>query len=105
MTALSRTARWAALEDVWVQAADTLSRRTLGAVAWQSLGSCGARTDLPWIAEPEQIGPWEAESMRAFCKGCPVLADCAAYVEQAQPSAGWWAGTNRDPGYTEPARP
>jgi len=43
--------------------------------------------------------------MRHLCLGCPVLADCAAYVEQAHPSAGWWAGTNRDPAYAEPARP
>jgi len=40
-----------------VQAGNTLSRRTLGAVAWQSLGSFGTRTDRPWIAEPELIGP------------------------------------------------
>lgn len=105
MTALSRSARWAALEDAWVQAAATSARRTLGAVAWQALGACGTRTELPWTAEPDQVGPWDAESMRALCKDCPVLADCAAYVEDTAVCAGWWAGTNRDPSYTPPARP
>lgn len=104
MTALSRSARWAALESVWCEAA-AASARPLGGVPWQSLGSCGARTDLPWIAEPADIGPWDAESMRAVCRTCPVLADCTSYVETSGVCAGWWGGTNRDPAYTEPARP
>lgn len=105
MTALSRSARWAALESVWCEAATASTRHPLGSVAWQTLGSCGARTDLPWTAEPEHVGPWDAESMRGLCTACPVLADCAAYADTSGVSAGWWAGTNRDPAYTEPARP
>lgn len=105
MTALSRSARWAALEAVWCEAADAAVRRPLGSVAWQALGSCGARTDLPWTAEPRAIGPWDAESMRSVCRACPVLKDCAAYVDSSGVCAGWWAGTNRDPDYAEPARP
>jgi hypothetical protein len=105
MTALSRPARWAALEDVWCQAADAAARRPLGSVPWQSLGSCGARTDLPWTAEPDDIGPWDAENMRALCRACPVLTDCATHVESSDVCAGWWAGTNRDPDYSEPPRP
>ncbi|MFC7596407.1 WhiB family transcriptional regulator [Terrabacter sp. GCM10028922] len=72
---------------------------------WQSLGSCGARTDLPWIGEPEEVGPWDAESMRSVCRACPVLAECAAYVDDANVCAGWWAGTHRDPAYVAPVRP
>ncbi|MFC7596295.1 WhiB family transcriptional regulator [Terrabacter sp. GCM10028922] len=105
MTALSRSARWAALEAVWCEAAAASARHPLGSVPWQSLGSCGSRTDLPWIGEPDEIGPWDAESMRSVCRACPVLADCAAYVQDANVSAGWWAGTHRDPTYIEPARP
>jgi len=104
MTGLSRSARWAALEAAWCEAA-AVSARPLGGVPWQSLGSCGARTDLPWIGEPEEIGPWDAELMRSVCRACPVLDDCAAYVDDADVCAGWWAGTHRDPAYTEPARP
>ena len=105
MTALTRSARWAALESVWCEAANASTRHPLGSLAWQALGSCAARTDLPWTADPEHIGPWEAESMRGLCTACPVLADCAAYVESSRVCAGWWAGTNRDPDYTAPARP
>lgn len=105
MSPLSRSARWAALEAVWCQVADAAARRTLGSMAWQALGSCGARADLPWTAEPAEIGPWDAESMRALCTSCAVFADCASYVEASDVCAGWWAGTNRDPDYTEPARP
>lgn len=105
MTALSRPARWAALEAGWCQAADAAARHPLGSLAWQSLGSCGARTDLPWTAEPDEIGPWDAESMRALCTACPVLTQCAAHVDTSGVCAGWWAGTNRDPKYTESVRP
>lgn len=105
MTTLSRAARWAVLEAVWCQVADAAARQALGSVAWQALGSCGARTDLPWTAEPAEIGPWDAESMRSLCSTCPVLSECAAYVETSGVCVGWWAGTNRDPDYAEPARP
>jgi hypothetical protein len=105
MSAPSRSARWAALESVWCEAALAAARHPLGSVPWQALGTCGARTDLPWTAEPADIGPRDAESMRALCRSCPVVTECAAYVETSGVCAGWWAGTNRDPDYTEPARP
>lgn len=88
MTRLSRSARWAALEAVWCEAASASTRHPLGSVAWQALGSCGARTDLPWTADPERIGPWEAESMRTLCKACPVATDCAVYADTSEVSAG-----------------
>lgn len=72
MSTLTRPERWAALEAVWVDAVAASSVHPLGSVSWQSLGSCGARAELLWTAEPEQVGPWDAESMRSLCKACPV---------------------------------
>lgn len=105
MTRLTQARRWAALEAVWCGAADTAARQAMGGVVWQALGACGARSDLPWTAEPEHLTPWDAETMRVLCARCPVLTDCAAYVEEAHVTAGWWAGTHRDPNYVPPAKP
>lgn len=105
MSALSGPDRWAALESAWVDAACASDAHPLGSVPWQSLGACGARQDLPWTAEPDQVGPWDAESMRVLCRSCPVLAECTTYAARAKVCAGWWAGSHRDPAYVEPARP
>jgi|JI102314A2RNA_FD_contig_31_9505283_length_2105_multi_3_in_0_out_0_2 hypothetical protein len=105
MSTLTRPERWAALAAVWVDAVAASVVHPLGSVSWQALGSCGARAELPWTAEPDQVGPWDAESMRSLCRACPARAECAAYVAQADVCAGWWAGTNRDPDFVEPARP
>ena len=93
------------LTAVWDEAADTAARGALGGVPWQTLAACGARADLPWTADPGQVGPWDAETMRGICAGCPVLTDCAAYVAAARVCAGWWAGKDRDPDAHEPAAP
>lgn len=103
--AAARRARWAALEAVWCAASVEAGRSTLGGVAWHTLAACGARTDLPWTGEPDQVGPWDAQTMRAVCGGCPVMADCDRYVTDHDVTAGWWAGTHRDPAYVAPARP
>jgi hypothetical protein len=105
MGSLTRAERWQALEAVWCEAADVAARHAMGAIAWQSLGACGARTDLPWTAEPEDVGPWDAEAMRSVCAECPVLAECSAYVDRAAVVAGWWAGSHQDPDYVPPAEP
>lgn len=105
MSGLTRARRWRAVEAVWCETADLAARHALGALPWQALGGCGARADLPWTGDPEQVGPWDAESMRAVCGSCPVLADCAGYVERANVVAGWWAGAHRDPAYVAPPAP
>lgn len=43
--------------------------------------------------------------MWSLCRSCPVRVECSAYVAQEGVCSGWWAGTNRDPAYVEPARP
>ena len=99
---LNRSARLATVFD---EAADSAARHALGGLAWQTFAACGARADLPWTAEPGHVGPWDAETMRAICAGCPVLTECTAYVQRADVRAGWWAGYDRDPDHAEPPAP
>lgn len=100
---LSNGRRAALLSAALDEAAHAAARHGLGALAWQVLAACAPRADLPWTAE--QVGPWEAETMRGICAACPVLAECAAYVQTAEVSAGWWAGHDRDPDAHEPPPP
>lgn len=32
----------------------------------------------------------------SICEVCPVLAECAVYVDEVDASHGWWAGAQRD---------
>jgi hypothetical protein len=97
---LNRSAPLAsAFEDVPVIPA----HHPFGTLAWQTLAACGARADLPWTAD--EVGTWDAETMRAVCAGCPVLTDCASFVDRTYVCAGWWAGHDRDPDHAEPPAP
>lgn len=95
--------RSAWLASAFEDAANTTPAHGLSALGWQTLAACGARADLPWTAD--EVGAWDAETMRAVCTECPVLTECVAHVEQAHVCAGWWAGHDRDPDHTEPPAP
>ncbi len=101
MAELTARQRWAALETVWCTAAE-VAKKNLAATPWQARAACAARPELPWIAEPADLTAWDTVTMAAVCADCPVLAECAAYTTQAAPTAGWWAGTHRDPNYASP---
>jgi Transcription factor WhiB len=66
-------------------------------VAWMAGGACVTRSDLPWIADPEQCTPWERLAMAGLCQDCPVLSACARYAKREKVTAGFWAGAHRDP--------
>jgi hypothetical protein len=102
MTGQDRRAR---LADAVTNARVEAARPGLAAAAWLSLAACTARPELPWTADPDGVGPWDAESMRDVCWSCPVRVECAAYVVEAEVDAGWWAGAHRDPDYVEPPAP
>jgi hypothetical protein len=93
------------LADAVTNARVEAARSGLGSAAWRSLAACIARPDLPWTADPEQVGPWDAESMRDVCRACPVRVECAAYADDVEACSGWWAGQHRDPDYVEPPAP
>ena len=66
-------------------------------VSWMSRGVCIGRGELPWIADPEQTTAWDRLAMAALCHDCPVLSDCTGYATQEKVTAGYWAGSPRDP--------
>ncbi|MGL5930191.1 MAG: WhiB family transcriptional regulator [Dermatophilaceae bacterium] len=94
MTRQDRRTRLAqAIADVTADA----TRSALAGIAWQTLGSCTARTDLPWTTDTTDISPWDADTMRTVCSSCPVRAACDTYATEHDVTGGWWAGRDRDP--------
>lgn len=69
---------------------------------WTGRAACARRLDLPWTTDAADVTPWQAETMRAVCSGCPVLFDCLAAVEDLAVTGGWWAGHDRDPSADAP---
>nr|WP_284291327.1 M15 family metallopeptidase [Angustibacter aerolatus] len=55
--------------------------------------ACSFRLDLPWLRDTRTVSRTDADAMRAFCAGCPLLAACSA--DAATETGGWWAGRDR----------
>ena len=68
-----------------------------GDIAWMAGGACLNRGDLPWIADPEHTTAWDLLAMGALCQDCTVRSDCAGYATSEKVTAGFWAGSHRDP--------
>ena len=64
---------------------------------WMSQAACARFPDLPWIADTNRAPDVLVDIMREICAGCPVANACAAYVDTARITGGWWAGKDRDP--------
>lgn len=75
----------------------TTRRSRADDLAWMRNGACLSRGDLPWIADANQTTTWDRLAMGALCQDCPVLSDCAGYVGREKVTAGFWAGSHRDP--------
>jgi hypothetical protein len=67
--------------------------------AWMADAACTRMPGLPWIENRQQVPRVIVDLMREICAGCPVLAECADFVVDAEITAGWWAGASYD-GYT-----
>ncbi|MGL5818283.1 MAG: WhiB family transcriptional regulator [Phycicoccus sp.] len=102
MTRQDRRTRLAkAVAEVSAEAA----RSALAGIAWQSLGSCGARSDLPWTTDTDAVSVWDADTMRTVCESCPVRVECNTWATDHDVTGGWWAGRDRDPDATEHSSP
>jgi hypothetical protein len=77
-----------------------MSRRTDPVIeeldtAWMARAACTSMPGLPWTTGLHGVPRVLVTIMRETCAACPVLAECAQYVEDARVTAGWWAGANR----------
>jgi hypothetical protein len=59
---------------------------------WMAQAACVGHTALPWIRDLSREHKLLVDIMRDLCEACPVRKRCAAYVVEAEITAGWWAG-------------
>jgi len=57
---------------------------------WTATPAC--LNDPRYTAEPEELDDSTQAEMRARCRGCEVVNQCAAFALAAKPRAGMWAG-------------
>lgn len=62
---------------------------------WMGHAWCARVPNLPWLTDTDQLPRRLVEQMAAICRACPVRDQCAAYVEVAEVSGGFWAGSDR----------
>jgi len=63
---------------------------------WMADAACAQIPGLPWIESPRRVPDLVVALMGEVCAGCPVLDRCAAFVEEAHVTAGFWAGRSRN---------
>lgn len=75
----------------------TRPRQRIGSldVRWMSAAACARIPGLPWIENPRQVPDFVVALMGEVCTDCPVLGQCTAFADQAQVTAGFWAGRGR----------
>lgn len=66
-------------------------------LGWTEEAACVDLPDLPWIGprRGQLLDPAELEQMTKTCEHCPVFQQCRRYVDQADVTAGFWAGAWR----------
>lgn len=62
---------------------------------WQQNAACAEQPDLPWLSDHTDVSEWQAATMQAVCRECPVLANCRAAVAELDVTGGWWAGQDQ----------
>ncbi|QNK79311.1 WhiB family transcriptional regulator [Nakamurella sp. PAMC28650] len=81
-------------------AAEQAHVRLGAAIAAARRTPCAGGSDK-WFSEDPQVRQEAAES----CRGCPVLALCAQYADEAGEGQGVWAGVDRTPTLAKRGRP
>ena len=64
---------------------------------WMDQAGCKRVPDLPWIEDPENVTVQQEACMTVVCLGCPVVAECRAYIGRHEITAGFWAGLHHTP--------
>ena len=62
---------------------------------WMVDASCARFWGMPWT-ETGRVPALMAELMAETCAACPVLEVCERFVQDAEITAGWWAGSSRN---------
>ena len=63
---------------------------------WMADAACARLPGLPWIDNPSRVPVFTRGLMREVCASCPVLARCREFVDEAEVTAGYWAGESRN---------
>lgn len=50
---------------------------------WMVNGACVRRRELPWLADADQVTPWEDLTMRCIRRDCPVRRRCEDFAWHA----------------------
>lgn len=67
--------------------------------AWDRLTLALLTYAPPCVTDPDRWWSYDPDDIEAAahgCRGCRVLAECAAYADAADEPSGVWAGVNRD---------
>jgi hypothetical protein len=72
----------------------TATTSAIAGLGWTDEAACVDVPELPWIGprRGQPLDPAELEQMIQTCEACPVLDQCRRYVDQAEVTAGFWAG-------------
>ena len=62
---------------------------------WMKDAACRRMPDLPWTTDRDRAPVVLWDLMASVCEVCPVKAQCAAFVADADVTGGYWAGRNR----------
>jgi WhiB family transcriptional regulator, redox-sensing transcriptional regulator len=63
-------------------------------LGWASAGLCHQpdHAGLPWVDDACTVTTRDTARMTRVCRVCPVRAACGTYADQADVTAGFWAG-------------
>ena len=62
---------------------------------WMADAACARFWGMPWT-ESGRIPALMVELMAETCAACPVRDACEWFVQDAEITAGWWAGASRN---------
>src|SRR5690349_15507674 len=64
--------------------------------SWMADATCARVPMLPWIEDRRRVPKVVLEVMAGVCLRCPVWERCNGFVDEAEITAGFWAGVSRN---------
>ena len=75
-----------------------------GPAQWMRDAACAAKPELPWTVDRARLDEYNRKILARICRDCPVHRACAAYADDHDINAGFWAGTVPRPPPPRPGR-